>query len=79
MLGKRKAIEQRDNARMELMLAEMRLQKYDDLIRKLKRHDYFKFNSGGGIVAYNKGEDEMFGQGYTVPDDRFRCKIVYEG
>lgn len=65
-----------DTAELNLMMAEMRLAKYDDLIRKLKQHDHFRFNSRGGIIAYSRDEPEMFGTGYSVPDDRFRCEFV---
>lgn len=64
-------------ARLELMMAKLRLAQYDALMVSLQKHDHFKFNSGGGIVAYNKGENEMFGHGYTWPNPAYRCELRY--
>lgn len=77
---KRKALaaEQRaEKAELQLMLDSMRLAQYDSLMAKLRKYDNFRFNSGGGIIAYNKGEPEMYGTAYSWPDPRFRCQITY--
>jgi hypothetical protein len=79
MFGRKKIAEanyRADSAELRLTMAEMRLAQFDDLMRKLKRHDNFRFTPSGGIVAYNKGEPEMLGTAYCVPDERFRCQLV---
>ena len=58
-------------ATAKLQHAEMRLHQYDSLMEKLKKFDWFEMNSGGGIVAHEKGEPEepnvSYGTMLTVP------------
>jgi len=55
----------------KLTYKEMRLADYDRLMDKLKRFDWFEFNSGGGIVAHEKNEPTdpayLYGTMFMVP------------
>jgi len=67
-------------AEMRLQISEMRLAQYDRLMANLQKHDWFEFNSGGGIIAHDKNEPDgpfMYGTGYCWPDPKFRCTITY--
>jgi hypothetical protein len=65
-----------ENAEAELIFVKMRLAQYDELFKKLKKHDHFKFTSGGGIVAYNKDEPDNYGTGYIVPEECIKMSFV---
>ena len=55
-----------------------RLRQYDELVKKLKKFDWFEFNSGGGIVAHEKNEPieegMSYGTGFVVPEEYIRIR-----
>lgn len=55
----------------KLTYKELRLNQYDALMEKLKKFDWFEMNSGGGIVAHEKGEPQkpncLYGTMLVVP------------
>lgn len=67
-------------AELELQMANMRLAQYDSLMANLRKHDWFEFNSSGGIVGHDKDEPEdslCCATAYCWPDPKFRLTLAY--
>lgn len=69
-----------EKAETELAYTKQRLAQFEQLIAKLEKHDYCRFEPAGGVIGWDKKDEHLpecaRGTAYCVP--REYARLVWE-